>query len=632
MRLLPPFLLLLSSLAWSVPPARAAVPPAVLAQMRAADDHPAQALAAMVERLREARSRADTEAAFWWALMAARVHSRLERGNEASLMARQASGLLAGLADPDGERAMWLRLAELDASSGMSDDRELLAPVTALRAQAQAQGRAQLACEAIGLELWLLQSLESQDEAWSAAEEMERCGQALKWPELIANSQLAFGMLARLRVIEGRQDERPERFFSKAEAALGNLPARFMRSLIDWETGIGLRAQGQLEPALERLTRARDLSLELQDDAGVAAAQLEMVSVLLKLKRPAPTLALLQEAERRLALGGDGEQALRRSTLLEMRVRALAQLGSPLVSDAISQARRHLVKETSPRTRSQVLEAIALGLASQGRHAEAFESLKASVESDRQARVLARDTQVLRLQARYDLARREAENAELSLRSETARRELEAESDRRRTLTAGLVALAAVSILALSFGGRELARRRRMAALALRDHLTGLPNRRAVQAYAEAQWELAHRLSLPFAVALIDFDHFKQVNDRHGHAVGDAVLRAFAEAASSVLRGQDRLGRWGGEEWLLVMPGTRLSEIDAVFQRISQRFASTAVPGLSPDERCTFSMGAADLSSGHSTLAAMIDAADQALFAAKRGGRDRVEIALPKAA
>jgi diguanylate cyclase (GGDEF)-like protein len=266
---------------------------------------------------------------------------------------------------------------------------------------------------------------------------------------------------------------------------------------------------------------------------------------------------------------------------------------------------------------------MAQGLAATGRPAAAYEMLRASVLSEQQARSLARDTQVQRLQARYDTARRDAENAELRLRSEAARLQLLAETGRRQSMTAGLVALGALCVLGFSFGGRELARRRRMAALALRDELTGQPNRRSVQAYAQEQLAQAQRLGLPFALALIDFDHFKQVNDRHGHAAGDAVLRAFGQAATGVLRGQDRLGRWGGEEWLLVMPGTRLGEIEAVFERLRERFAITLIPGVPAEARCTFSMGAAELQPGTTSLDTLIAQADQALYRAKQEGRDR---------
>jgi diguanylate cyclase (GGDEF)-like protein len=145
-----------------------------------------------------------------------------------------------------------------------------------------------------------------------------------------------------------------------------------------------------------------------------------------------------------------------------------------------------------------------------------------------------------------------------------------------------------------------------------------------VTAYAQAQFEQAQHLGVPLTLALLDLDHFKRVNDTLGHAAGDAVLRALVAAAKGVLRGQDRLGRWGGEEWLLVMPGTEAAEVQAVFDRLRQRFAATAADGIDGAHGCTFSMGAAPLRAQIATLDELLAACDRQLYRAKQEGRDRL--------
>ena len=141
-------------------------------------------------------------------------------------------------------------------------------------------------------------------------------------------------------------------------------------------------------------------------------------------------------------------------------------------------------------------------------------------------------------------------------------------------------------------------------------------------AFAREQFNLARRLNLPISLALIDLDHFKAVNDRHGHAAGDRVLQAFAAAATHVVRGQDRIGRWGGEEWLLVMPGTRAIELPAIFARLRQAMAEQHVPGLPHPHGVTFSMGTAERHAGIETLDALVAEADGHLYRAKAQGRD----------
>ena len=105
------------------------------------------------------------------------------------------------------------------------------------------------------------------------------------------------------------------------------------------------------------------------------------------------------------------------------------------------------------------------------------------------------------------------------------------------------------------FAARGLRRRRQRADLVQRDALTGLPDRRAVLAFAQQQFALCRRLDIELSVALLDLDHFNQINERLGQGGGDRVLRAVAQAAGEVLRGQERIGRWGGDEWLLVKIG-----------------------------------------------------------------------------
>ena len=619
------FLLVLILL--GAPMSAQAMPTEVQAQMAGADDHPREALRQIQRRLNQARAAGDNDAPFWWTLAASRVLTTLERHGDAAEQAASAATQLDRLPRPTEDQRLWLKLAQLDAQASLADHVATLPQVTSLRAQAEGLGDTRLACHVRSLEVWLLMDMRSDDEAWLAAEAMERCAQLLLWPEQLASAQLAFAQLSRYRLADGVQTAQPERHLSRALAELGSRPARFVRSLIEWEAGIVLRHQKQLEPALLRLQRARSLSQDIDDLAGVAAANLEIAAVLLALERPAQMLPLLEDAPRLLAASDEGDIAFRMPRVMELKLQALSALRSPELAAALEQARPWVTNKPVASDRARLEEAMAVGYAAIGRSAAAYELLRTSVKTDHQLRSLARDSQVQRLQARYDSARRDAENAQLRLTSEAARLQLQAEQDRRQALTAGLVALGALSVMGFSFGGRELSRRRRMAALALRDELTGQPNRRAVQAYALEQLAQAKRLGLPFALALIDLDHFKQVNDRFGHAAGDTVLRSFAQAVDAALRGQDRLGRWGGEEWLLVMPGTRLSEVDGVFERLRDHFDQAPMPGLPAEARCSFSMGAAEMSAETPTVDALVAAADAALYRAKQAGRNRLAVA-----
>ena len=161
--------------------------------------------------------------------------------------------------------------------------------------------------------------------------------------------------------------------------------------------------------------------------------------------------------------------------------------------------------------------------------------------------------------------------------------------------------------------------------LATHDELTGLPNRRHVQDWIVHETSRSHRAGTALCLALIDLDQFKRINDSLGHAVGDAVLRIFAAEARAVLRDGDVLARWGGEEFLLVMPDTRLDAALVALARLRERLARPEPWTACPAARVTFSAGLT-LQRHPQTLEAAVHAADEALYRAKAAGRDRIEV------
>jgi diguanylate cyclase (GGDEF)-like protein len=370
---------------------------------------------------------------------------------------------------------------------------------------------------------------------------------------------------------------------------------------------------------MPHLLRAQAISRDINDHAGIAAANITIAHVLIDLGSPGRALAPLQEAQTLLQASDDG---FRMPGVYELRIRALAALRSSEVLPEIDAARRWDVPSVQPAVRAQLARAMGEGYAAMQKFSLAYAELQRAGTLDKDGKELARDVQLVRLQTRYEAAQRDAENAALRYQSESALLQLQTQSAQQRALWAALSALLLLLGAAAFFGMQLLRRRRVLADLALRDELTGQPNRRSVSAYGEAQLQQTRQLGGPMSVAMIDLDHFKRVNDEWGHAMGDAVLRAFASAVTGALRGQDRLGRWGGEEWLLVMPGTRIDELPLVFTRLRQRFAETPVEGLPVRHGFTFSMGGAELQPATASLNELIAEADRQLYLAKSAGRN----------
>lgn len=168
--------------------------------------------------------------------------------------------------------------------------------------------------------------------------------------------------------------------------------------------------------------------------------------------------------------------------------------------------------------------------------------------------------------------------------------------------------------------------------LSIRDELTGLYNRRHLTERLDQESERARRYGQSFSVALIDIDHFKTINDKHGHSVGDEVLVQFA----AILRLQARfidhvgqapertLGRFGGEEFMIILPGTPLAGARVCLERMRAAVTQAPFETSAGPLRVTFSAGLAEQREGE-PAESLLQRADESLYRAKAGGRDRVE-------
>lgn len=167
--------------------------------------------------------------------------------------------------------------------------------------------------------------------------------------------------------------------------------------------------------------------------------------------------------------------------------------------------------------------------------------------------------------------------------------------------------------------------------LALTDALTGLANRRTLVARLEHEDHRAARYENPFSVVMLDVDHFKWINDRFGHSMGDGVLRAIADVVRASVRNVDMAGRWGGEEFLLLLPECDHEGALVVAERVRTSVEAMRFPPHGP-ERVTVSCGVATRILDEPSGMSLVDRADAALYEAKRNGRNRVVAGGPVAA
>ncbi|MEJ7730753.1 MAG: sensor domain-containing diguanylate cyclase [Polyangiaceae bacterium] len=187
-------------------------------------------------------------------------------------------------------------------------------------------------------------------------------------------------------------------------------------------------------------------------------------------------------------------------------------------------------------------------------------------------------------------------------------------------------AVTGFSVVLRDMTERKLAAER-LQEMASRDALTGMHNRRHFVEHAQRELALWRRHRHPLTVALIDADHFKKVNDTHGHATGDEVLRDLATVVREQLRSTDLSARYGGEEFVLLLPSTDAAGAVVLAERIRSAIAARAVVHETGEVSYTVSIGVAEASDCLGSVEALVHAADQALYRAKAEGRNRVILA-----
>lgn len=198
-----------------------------------------------------------------------------------------------------------------------------------------------------------------------------------------------------------------------------------------------------------------------------------------------------------------------------------------------------------------------------------------------------------------------AEIQQLNEELQQARRELEAA---RRQLKAKEIELEAVRVQADEVSHT--------------DALTYLPNRRQVINTLQTEVHRAERYGTPLSISMIDIDHFKAINDTFGHTVGDQVLRQLATLLRESIREPDMVGRYGGEEFLVILPNTRLNDAAEQAARLC-RLVRSAEFDVGTKTQLTISIGVAEYRTGEEAWQKFLSRADMALYEAKNKGRDR---------
>jgi diguanylate cyclase (GGDEF)-like protein len=379
---------------------------------------------------------------------------------------------------------------------------------------------------------------------------------------------------------------------------------------------------GRYGSALNTLRRALELATPTGEVDTIASTNVAIAGVLNDLHRYPEALETLRMAEAGFASTGEVSFA---GSIAYERGRALAgQNQRREALDQFDRAGAAFDASGNQRYQERLHESKAQTLEASGQPQAALEEYKRYLAVHEEVAHQRADQQTQMLREQFDTDRAKLENQRLKAEQKLKDSEVESLRQARRwqQVAMGLLAvvLGMLSILVI----RQLARLRIWKRMASVDALTGVPNLRGVETFANRAMRAARTTLEPLAALAIDVDRFKSINDSHGHAVGDRVLQQIARACHEAMRDGDLLGRVGGEEFLAVLPGTKLDHALDVAERLRSRVAALILQDLPDSIRPTISIGAAEMLPEDGDFDALRQRADEAMYRAKETGRNRV--------
>jgi diguanylate cyclase (GGDEF)-like protein len=381
---------------------------------------------------------------------------------------------------------------------------------------------------------------------------------------------------------------------------------------------------GRVDDALDAYRRVLALAKSNSSQYTLGGAHLAMAYPYVLKQQYRQALEMLDHAQAEFAAVGDTSN----QCMIDLR-RGQAHAGLGQHQRALGEYDRAVTaieRSGNLRYLAMLYQARASSLEALDQDDAALADLKRYIELDERISRDQHDQQAQWLHYQFDTGRRDLENRRLIREKALGEQQVATLLQARRWQW---VAMALGGVLLLLLGAlvmRQLARMQRLRELASTDALTGVANRRSIDRLGADAIAHARAAGEGFTALTFDIDYFKRVNDSFGHLTGDQVLARIANACQGALRQFDLLGRTGGEEFLVLLPNTRLEQAQPIAERLRAAVAAIDFSDISEDLTVTISIGMAELVAADVDLKALMHRADNALYRAKADGRNRVEV------
>lgn len=395
-------------------------------------------------------------------------------------------------------------------------------------------------------------------------------------------------------------------------------------SLIDVGTLLAIlyTDEDRYAQALPLLEAAERYYRQEQREMDLAWIRVELAWSLLNLNRIDEALIKLEQAKPVLyRYEEDTDEATLGLWQLVMGLTLEAKKEGDQALHYLARAESIFSQEQNQRFLAWIYQARARILEQQGQVNGALAALQQYVRVKSELDDLLNEQRSAQIRLEFDLARKDLENQTLKTRQLLQAEQLKQLQERRQWQYAVVILLLVIMGMLVLY---LFKRSRKLRQLAMTDDLTGIHNRRQIQAKGEEWFRHARDNGKPLSVLLLDIDHFKQVNDRLGHHMGDQVLAAVARCIAAQLRPLDRVGRNGGEEFLVLLPDICMAEAAEVAERIRHRVSQLRIEGMPQAHPVHVSIGCAQYHPLDDSLGGLIQRADEAMYRAKQAGRNRV--------
>ena len=563
-------------------------------------------------------------------LLAGEAELLLTRGREAMQQADAGLALLPADAETKNQQAWFslsvrLQLLRANAHDLLGQPTLAMPAVNALL-QRLNQTTPQLLAEALATRGNLLLS---QNDASGALADLQQAYQlAAETDPRVARGDIA----SSIGNVYARQRDQTNasRYFQEAVDYFQRIKSDIKLSIAVYGLGTVYRDAVNWPEARRHFGWSLELSRARADWQGVAYAQQQLAHIAIETGNYQDAQHLLDAAQPLFEHAEDHAMVV--NTLISRAdlSGAKKQHDAALVwlDKAEAMAQQHALDWLQPQIRLRRAEL----LAEQGKYEPAYQAFRSFHLLNEAVFRKESDRRLQELQVQFESERQAQQNT--VLRQQNALQEASLQQQRSRLWL--YVAVALLSLLSTFFLLYVIYKDRRVRqqldALAHTDELTGLSNRRHLMQEAQLEIERARRYDLPLCLAVLDLDHFKQINDRFGHGIGDEVLRRFARVCRSSLRQTDVIGRIGGEEFVLLLPHTQLPIAEQIVERVRNEFKNADWHSLRPGLMTSVSIGLTALQPRDGNLAELMRRADEGLYQAKQQGRDRVvviEVAAP---